>query len=219
VRLQAGRVPAGAPVDIQILFSLAGVTKPYCGLEVRYGDGSVQVARPGLNGSQEFPVNLTHSYKSPGQYAIVVEGKFVNRGMNSALACSGSPKTASILVFDEVAERAAVEVAQQQRELSAREAELRRLSEQIESEKKAQVAREQQLREQEQAIKAREDAAKEQALRRKEAEQKNAASGSPPAPTPAKAVTTPTDKTTKALPTPAKAENPSGDVKKPIDGF
>jgi len=190
IRVVQTRIATGAPLLIQIDFNNSNAGNPNCGLEINFGDGDTSTVRVGANGPQDFPLKLTHSYKSPGQYALRAEGKGIFRGLKSALACGGSVAQLTVTAFDEAAEKAkedaikaqqaaekakedaireqqAAEMAKEaaireqkaaemakdaaikERKLAAKEAELRRLSETIEREKKLQAIRERQLREQE----------------------------------------------------------------------
>jgi hypothetical protein len=153
------------PVSVQVDFNLADVQNPYCGLEISFGDGDVQAVRAGLNGAQDFPVKLTHSYANPGKYLVKAEGKTLIRGFKSASACQGSIQQRPITIVDAAAENAKAELARRERALAARQIELQQLAKKMENE---QAARAQQLREQELAQKQREIDQKERELEQKQ---------------------------------------------------
>ena len=164
------RLSPNTPISFQVDFNLANVPNPYCGVEISFGDGNSQTIRAGLNGAQDFPLRLTHSYAAPGKYVVKVEGKTAIRGFKSAAACQGSDKQIQLTIVDEAVERAKQEAVRKERELAAKQIELQQLAEKIEREKNEQALKEQKLREQELMIKQLALEQKEREMKQKERE-------------------------------------------------
>ena len=156
------------PVSIRVDFNLADVPNPYCGLEISFGDGDVQAIRAGLNGSQDFPVKVTHSYANPGKYQVKAEGKTLIRGFKTASGCQGSVQQRPITIVDVAAENAKEELARKERALAARQFELQQIADKMEREKSEQAAKALRLRELELAQKQREIDQKERELEQKQ---------------------------------------------------
>lgn len=166
VKVSETRIATGVPLQIQIEFNSSNVSNPTCGLEINFGDGSINAVRVGANGPQDFPLKLTHSYKSPGQYALRVEGKAIFRGLNSAFGCSGSAKQLIVSAFDESVEKAKEDAIKEQR--AAEQAKEAAIKEQ----KAAEMAKEAAIKEQRAAEMAKESAIRERNLAAKEAERR-----------------------------------------------
>lgn len=161
VLVERPAVAVGTSLSIQVEADISGPERPYCGLTIDYGDGSRQDVRAGENGPGDFPIRVNHVYSNPGEYAIKVEGKFLARGFFSASACRGSVTSVSVRVFDARAEREMEESQLRQRELAARESQMRLEAQQMERQKLELAQKEQQQREEELALRRREIAARE----------------------------------------------------------
>jgi hypothetical protein len=168
IRAEQTKLSPNTPIAIQVDFDLANVQNAYCGLEINFGDGNTQTIRAGMNGAQDFPLKLTHSYASPGKYVVRAEGKSVIRGLKSASACQGSAKQLSLIIPDEAAEIAKQEMARKERALVARQIELQQMADKIEQDKNEQASKEQKLREQELKMKRREKEQKEHQVQQKD---------------------------------------------------
>jgi hypothetical protein len=183
IRAEQAKLSPNTPIAIQVDFDLANLQNAYCGLEINFGDGNTQTIRAGMNGAQDFPLKLTHSYASPGKYVVKVEGKAVIRGLKSAVACQGSGRQLSLIIADEAAERAKQEVARKEQELAAKQIELQQLADKIEREKNEQALKEQKLREQESRIRRREQEQKERQVQQKDSPRDAQSSQVPQTPT------------------------------------
>jgi hypothetical protein len=185
LKIEQAKLSPNIPISIQVDFNLANVQQAYCGLEISFGDGDTRTVRAGMNGAQDFPLKLTHSYANPGKYVVKVEGKSVIRGLKSAGACQGASKQLSLMIADEAADRVKEDMAKRERELAAKQIELQQLAEKIEREKTEQAAKEQQLRDQELKMKRRELEQRDRLTRQKDSSRDAQTSPvSSPAPTP-----------------------------------
>lgn len=164
MRVAQTRIGIGIPLQIQIDFSNSNTLNPNCGLEINFGDGNTSTVRVGANGPQDLPLKLTHSYKSPGQYALRVEGKGIFRGLKSVLGCGGSVAQLTVTAFDEAAEKAKEDA------IKAQQAAEQAKADAIREQQAAEVAKEAAIREQKAAEMAKDAAIKERNLAAKEAE-------------------------------------------------
>jgi len=98
---------AGKAVQIQVDFDQTYAENQSCGLEVNYGDGDTQSMRTG----KDLPLKLSHTYASPGQYVVTIQGKTVFRGLKSALPCGGNKKQLALNVVSNPTQRDAVAAA------------------------------------------------------------------------------------------------------------
>lgn len=78
------------PLRISVDF---GAAEPWCGLHVDFGDGDVRDVVV-----ERFPVAWTKRYARFGRYTVRVEGRTVLRGLQSASACTGAPRTVVVTV-------------------------------------------------------------------------------------------------------------------------
>ena len=103
--VKSEKASVGSPVgvDLNITFSATGGN--YCGLELSYGDGSVETLSVKKNDSKSVLLNLSHVYISPGKYTIVIDGKYYFRGLYSAPGCAGKSKSFVINVTDDLVEK------------------------------------------------------------------------------------------------------------------
>lgn len=94
----ASKVLVGGEVSLQADLDPRPDGQPWCGLEVKFGDGNSQIVRVGENGLKDIPVKLTHTYAEPGEYSVLAEGKSIFRGFKSAAPCSGVRQELKLLV-------------------------------------------------------------------------------------------------------------------------
>jgi hypothetical protein len=125
------KVFSGMEVPITVEFDVGNSSK-YCGLGMQFGDGNSREVRAGLNGDQDFPLKVTHTYANPGIYTISVSGKYVSRGFKSAEACGGTSRQVAVTVVDQASAKAADDLERKQRLLAEREFELRVKADQLE---------------------------------------------------------------------------------------
>ena len=87
-----------------------------CGLNVNYGDGKSEHHRVD---SKQLPFKVTHTYDTPGNYAVTLEGKTHFQGLfNTVFSCSGPSRSVAIIVrAEDFAAREAEERAAQQEAL------------------------------------------------------------------------------------------------------
>ena len=130
------KVIVGAPVKVQVHFNVKESPNPFCGLVLDFGDGNTHNGRPGLNGSQEFPYVVSHTYGTAGTYTVKVTGTYISRGLRSALACTGETKQVRVVVASSLPDKATETIDRKSQELAAKELELRRLSEKLESDRR-----------------------------------------------------------------------------------
>jgi hypothetical protein len=88
-----------------------------CGLNVNYGDGKSELHRVD---SKQLPFKVTHTYDTPGNYAVTLEGKTQFQGLfNTVFSCSGQSRSVAIIVrAEDFAAREAEERAAQQEALN-----------------------------------------------------------------------------------------------------
>ena len=88
-----------------------------CGLNVNYGDGKSELHRVD---SKQLPFKVTHTYDTPGNYAVTLEGKTQFQGLfNTVFSCSGQSRSVAINVrAEDFAAREAEERAAQQEALN-----------------------------------------------------------------------------------------------------
>ena len=125
----------------------------FCGMRIEWGDGEGQDFRYEKAISE--PIKFTKKYVRPGDYTVSVKGKYLSRGLKSAVACKGKNLTLPIKVVDSEQIRKSNEVdrANELLKIEAakrQELELRLRAEQL----KLQEA---QLKQQEALIKQREE--------------------------------------------------------------
>ena len=85
-------VAAQEAVRVDVNFEAAS---RWCGLHVDFGDGDVRELVV-----EDFPLRLDKRYERAGRYAVTATGRFVPRGMTSALACAGSARPITITVVE-----------------------------------------------------------------------------------------------------------------------
>lgn len=67
-----------------------------CSLNVNYGDGKSELHRVD---SKQLPFKVTHTYDTPGNYAVTLEGKTHFQGLfNTVFSCSGPSRSVAIIV-------------------------------------------------------------------------------------------------------------------------
>ena len=66
-----------------------------CGLDVSWGDGTVDVVRL----HSEHPTVAEHKYQKPGIYAVYADGKAIFKGLDSVFACSGDKQVWAVNVI------------------------------------------------------------------------------------------------------------------------
>jgi hypothetical protein len=157
-KIQNRNAVVGTAVTIYIEFNTKEVPKPWCGFEINWGDGDSQDVRAGHDGADRFPLQLSHIYRTPGQFNLRISGKYLSRGFLSANACAGGTKQTLVTVTDPAeekatrdAERFKEETDRKARELEVKEAALRRLAEKLELVRKVQEEKEQKLKAQQRA--------------------------------------------------------------------
>lgn len=152
-KISGKTVEVGTPVTVSLEFN---VPQPWCGLEINWGDGQVDTVRVGHENNNQFPLQLSHTYQSPGKFNLKIVGKDISRGLRSASACEGLPQQTIVTVesTQQKAEvdRAKAEADRRARELEEKEAELRKREEKLERERRAQEKREQELKTRQQAL-------------------------------------------------------------------
>ena len=103
LKTDATRVAVGTPVTAYVEFTPAD--NNWCGFFIDWGDGKEhQSFRIGKPPDLTSPVNRKRTFDRPGSYIIRAYGEFVTRGLRSASACAGAPKSLVVTVFDPVAE-------------------------------------------------------------------------------------------------------------------
>jgi len=84
-------VAVGEPVLIRV--SVVSSTGSFaCGLEVVTGDGKTHNVR--IFEEKDATFQVSHTYNSPGNYSILVDGKGFIRGLKSTPPCSGTKSVA-----------------------------------------------------------------------------------------------------------------------------
>jgi hypothetical protein len=155
-KISATTVEVGSTVTVSLAFN---VPQPWCGLEINWGDGQENTVRVGHEKNTQFPLQLSHTYQSPGKFNLKIVGKGISRGLLSAGACGGLPQQTVVTVesAQQKAEvnRAKDEADRRARELEEKEAELRRREEKLERDRRAQEKREQELKTRQQAVESK----------------------------------------------------------------
>lgn len=178
-----GTAEPGVPVSIAVDIDLADGSRS-CGLDIDYGDGTVEEYLPGNSGPRDFPLKVKHTYPSVGNYIVKVMGKTKFRGLGTSFACTGSDLFATVPVTDESAKKAqAAALASKEREMAEKEANLERMAKTLEQAKQAQIAKENEfaLKERRTRQQEVEVAAKEAALKAQSTQQAVPAKAMPPA--------------------------------------
>lgn len=101
----------GEQVVIEFDFKLSPSenTARVCGLLVNFGDGSTQHFRVELT---KLPLVINRTYTQAGPVSITADGKSQFQGLNSSFACSGSSRSAALIVrTDDYAAKEAEAVA------------------------------------------------------------------------------------------------------------
>lgn len=177
----------------------------WCGMRVEYGDGRTQDIRVGSDGFQSLPLKLTHRYGGSGDYNIRIFGRYMSRGLKSAIPCEGAPISLPVKVIDPAVGEAARRLEEQaQREQNERNR-IRQDEERLARERQSLEAQRKALEEREQQAKERELAERERVLREREAAlSRKAQETAPPKP---------------AAPPAAPAAKPAPAVKPAATGF
>jgi len=97
INVDSSNAVIGRPVSITIAISGQRQSSS-CNALVSFGDGSTEELRFETNQSSR---NLTHTYASPGNYNISVQGKTQFRGLKTVLACGGTNQSAAVVVHSE----------------------------------------------------------------------------------------------------------------------
>ncbi|PIT75873.1 caspase family protein [Limnohabitans sp. G3-2] len=100
-------VPVNTNASLQISFTTEDTS--LCGVVIDWGNGTQQSIRLGHDQHKTSPATINHAYLNPGNYNIKLEGRFMSRGLNSALACNVLTKQVSVKVIDPAAEKLAAE--------------------------------------------------------------------------------------------------------------
>ena len=90
VWLERPTAAVNEPLRISVDF---GAAEPWCGLHVDFGDGDTRDLVV-----ERFPVAWIKRYARFGRYTVRVEGRTVLRGLQSASACTGAPRTVVVTV-------------------------------------------------------------------------------------------------------------------------
>lgn len=90
-------VQAEQPVQVAVNF---GAASRWCGLRVDLGDGDVRDIIV-----EDFPMTLTKQYAAAGRYVLRAQGRFVARGLGSAFACDGAPRSLTLVVGERGSEQ------------------------------------------------------------------------------------------------------------------
>lgn len=163
-----------SPVSINEDFAVTVQLTPnsntvWCGMRVEYGDGRTQDIRVGSDGFQSLPLKLTHRYGGSGDFNIRIYGRYMSRGLKSAIPCEGAPISLPVKVIDPAAAEAARRLEEQAlREQNVRNR-MRQDEERLARERQSLEAQRKALEEREQQAKERELAERERVLREREA--------------------------------------------------
>lgn len=123
--LHAQAVPYGLSVDrdnvrvqqtVRVVVNFEAASR-WCGLRVDMGDGDVRDILV-----EDFPLTLTKQYLAPGRYVLRAQGRFMPRGITSALGCDGSARAVTVTVDEGGGERRKRD-AEQARERAKRDRE------------------------------------------------------------------------------------------------
>lgn len=112
-QIEFGTSPVTVGISTIVTVVLEVKSKPWCGMHVEFGDGQGQDVRVGDEGSTDGRVSLQHVYASPGQFIARAEGKFLGRGLFSAIGCDGMIRSSVLNVVDKASEEHAEEVRRQ----------------------------------------------------------------------------------------------------------
>jgi len=107
VMLVTPTVPLNSNAALQINFT--HTDSSLCGVAIDWGNGNQQEIRLGYEKFKDSPVTLNQTYASPGTYFIKLEGRYLSRGLFSAVPCNVLAKPVSIRVTDPVAEKLAAD--------------------------------------------------------------------------------------------------------------
>jgi hypothetical protein len=108
-------VPVNSNAALQINFTKTD--NSLCGVTVDWGNGNQQDIRLGYEQFKDSPVTLNQTYVNPGNYKIKLEGRYMSRGLFSAIACNVMATPVTIKVTDPAAEKLAA--AQRAAQLAA----------------------------------------------------------------------------------------------------
>lgn len=129
------KVAIEEPFKLVVSFTDRGSV--YCGLRVNFGDGEVREVR-----IDHTPFTLSKKYAAAGRYEIQADGKFLPRGLMTAIGCLGSAQLAYVEVTDAEAEAArrsqAQDLKRQKRQLEEKERRLRLREAELEREREQQ---------------------------------------------------------------------------------
>ena len=126
--LQAQPAPYGLTVDrdtvrvqqaVKVVVNFEAASR-WCGLRVDLGDGDVRDIVV-----EDFPLTLSKQYAAPGRYVLRAQGRFMPRGITSALGCDGSARAVTVTV-DEAGNEGRKRDAETTREQRKRDEELAR---------------------------------------------------------------------------------------------
>ncbi|MDP9912397.1 hypothetical protein J2W27_004523 [Variovorax boronicumulans] len=115
------KVQARQPVKVTVNFEAAS---RWCGLRIDLGDGDVRDILV-----DSFPVTLSKQYNASGRYVLRAEGRFLLRGLTSALGCDGKARTVTVSVGElprDASNTSSDEVAKDELERRKRNPELER---------------------------------------------------------------------------------------------
>ncbi len=175
-----------------------------CGLKLSMGDGQFREVRVS---EKEVPLVVPYTYPRIGEFTVTVEGQGLLRGLNSAFACTGEPKTAVVSIVDLAAEREAArlksELEERERQVKVREEELRQRE--LDDRERALSKKEEDLRRREQEATEKRQALKaaEVERRRRQAKSRDTNAVVPPRESPAGRPVTPTSPATPAQKSPS----------------
>ena len=94
--------------DTVLLINISPAEPNFCGIRVEWGDGNGQDYRLERAGSE--PIKLTKRYNRSGDFTIVVKGKFLSRGLKSAVPCKSENLILPIKVVDQEQQRQKAEI-------------------------------------------------------------------------------------------------------------
>lgn len=173
----------GSISELAITFDRGSNSVVWCGLQVRWGDGQEQSLRIGDDQYKSSPAIVTHSYTRAGNFRVDVEGRFISRGLRSAVPCDGRPYPIDVTVVDKQAQ---AEVQRQEAERLQREQQVEAERQRAEQSRQEADRRQREFAEKELELKRRELTMKEEMLKREEElRRRQAAAPAPVAPRPA----------------------------------
>lgn len=100
VELEQPVVSIEAEALLRVALERDGGGSAWCGLHIDFGNGTSRDVRVGEQGEADLRLRLAYRYPSPGLYTIRIQGRSMTRGLRSAGACAGAPKTAMVRVVD-----------------------------------------------------------------------------------------------------------------------